>query len=106
MAVPQNDMDHEYINLFLDKTLGNPKDLLNNGGGVGFESWTGVGLKINYQEGHQSLTWEGQQCAFFHLCEGFKNIATSGLWDDCDTSLLVIHELMLHKNSEVKIIVN
>ena len=89
LAVPQTDRDHDYINLFLDRALGDPKQLINNGGGVGFESWIGVGVKLTTVGLVQQLTWEAQQCAFFHLCEGYKNVATSGLWDDCETATQV-----------------
>lgn len=70
LAVPQTQRDHDYINLFLDRALGDPNDLINNGGGVGFESWIGVGVKLTTVGLVQQLTWEAQQCAFFHLCEG------------------------------------
>ena len=39
------------------------------------------------------MMWEALQCNFFHICTAFKNVATSGLWDDCDNAEQTGHVL-------------
>lgn len=72
LTVPQSQSDHDYINLFLDTHIGEPQEIVAFGEVHDYESWNGVLRKPTIQNGAVILSWEAQQCQFFHLCEAYN----------------------------------